>query len=62
MPTIKILTNNNQPLTIGDLIIKNDQLEKEIHLLRIKNFELEREIKKMSSKIEKKFDKSKLKL
>lgn len=53
MPTIKILTNNNQPLTIGDLIIKNDQLEKENHLLRIKNSELEREIKKCQAKLKK---------
>ena len=53
MPTIKILTNNNQPITTGDLIIKNDQLEKEIHLLRIKNFELEREIKKCQAKLKK---------
>lgn len=53
MPTINILTNNNQPLTIGDLIIKNDQLEKEIHLLRIKNSELEREIKKCQAKLKK---------
>ena len=53
MPTIKILTNNNQPLTIGDLIIKNDQLEKEIHLLRIKNLELERELKKSQANLKK---------
>ena len=53
MPTIKILTNNNQPITIGDLIIKNDKLEKEIHLLRIKNSELEREIKKCQAKSKK---------
>lgn len=53
MPTIKILTNNNQPLTIGDLIIKNDQLEKEIHLLRIKNSELERELKKSQANLKK---------
>lgn len=53
MPDIKILTNNNQPLTIGDLIIKNDQLEKEIHLLRIKISELERELKKSQANLKK---------